>query len=44
MKRNTVLLKLAEALDLEIEEDKHKTGPKIYSLKMITEKELLLKE
>jgi len=35
MKRNTVLLKLAEALDLEIEEDKHKTGPKIYSLKSL---------
>jgi hypothetical protein len=35
MKRNTILIKLAEALDFDIPENKHKTGPKIYSLKSL---------
>lgn len=35
MNRNTILLKLAEALDLNVPEDKHKTGPKIYPLKSL---------
>ena len=31
----SVLIKLAEALDLDLPEDKHKTGPKKYSLKSL---------
>lgn len=42
MKMNTMLLKLAEALDLEIVEDSRRTGPKGYPLKALA-KALLFK-
>ncbi len=35
MKSHAVLLKLAEALDLDLLEDKHRTGPRKYSLKSL---------
>jgi len=35
MNSHAIILKLAEALDLDILEDKHRTGPKKYSLKSL---------